>query len=186
MSRRARHDPTGRLVPYCRQSLGRRGETRETSLSIEAQAAVIADWAQARGFVVAPPVIDHDELGSDPERPGIAALLARTSPGDTVGVHMWDRLARGILLQESIVKRLAARGVEVVSITQNSDPLGRQIYGVMGEEYSRQLGRRLEAVPTPRPYSKGARSCCRPATTGAPPTISGRRSRLFPRSRTRA
>lgn len=146
MSRRRATEPTGRLVPYCRQSLGRRGETRETSLSIEAQAAVIADWAQNRGYVVAPPVIDHDELGSDPDRPGIAELLARTAPGDTVGVHMWDRLARGILLQESIVKRLAGRGVTVVSITQNSDPLGRQIYGVMGEEYSRQLGRRLEAV----------------------------------------
>lgn len=136
-------DPPPRLIPYCRQSLGRLGETRETSLSLDAQTQVIADWAAASGFVVAPSVRDHDLKGDDPDRPGLAELDRIAQPGDTIGLYKWDRLARDVPLQETLVRKWQARGVQVISVTEPSTRLTRVIYGAVNEEFRDALAQRI-------------------------------------------
>ena len=136
------HPP--RLIPYTRQSLGKLGETRDTSLSLEAQRAVIADYANAQGFIVAEPIQDHDLKGDDPARPGLAELERFVQPGDTVAVYKFDRLARDVVLQESLIRRLQARNVQVISVTEPSTRLTRVIYGAVNEEYRDALSQRIK------------------------------------------
>lgn len=131
------------LRPYVRQSLGRLGETRDTSLSLDAQAAVIEDWAAANGFTVAQPIRDHDLKGDDPNRPGLLDLEQQAMPGDTVAVYKFDRLARDVVLQESLVRRLQARDVQVISVTEPSTRLTRVIYGAVNEEFRDALSQRI-------------------------------------------
>ncbi len=136
-------DRPPRLIPYTRQSLGRLGETRETSLSLEAQASVIEDWAAANGFVVTAAIRDHDLKGEDPSRPGLLELERSAQSGDTVAVYKFDRLARDIVLQESLVRRLQSRNVQVISVTEPSTRLTRVIYGAVNEEFRDALSQRI-------------------------------------------
>lgn len=131
------------LRPYVRQSLARLGETRETSLSLDAQVAVIEDWAAANGYVVAPAIRDHDVRGDDPDRPGLTELDRSLQPGDTVAVYKFDRLARDVVLQESLVRRWQARDVQVISVTEPSTRLTRVIYGAVNEEFRDALSQRV-------------------------------------------
>jgi len=137
-------DRPPRLIPYTRQSLGRVGETRETSLSLEAQRAVISDWAASNGFVMAEAIEDHDLKGDDPNRPGLLDLERAAVSGDTVAVYKFDRLARDIVLQESLVRRLQARNVQVLSVTEPSTRLTRVIYGAINEEFKDALSQRIK------------------------------------------
>lgn len=136
-------DRPPRLIPYTRQSLGRLGETRETSLSLDAQEQVISDWAASNGFVVATAIRDHDLKGDDPDRPGLAELEAAAVAGDTVAVYKFDRLARDVVLQETLVRRLQARNVQVISVTEPSTRLTRVIYGAVNEEFRDALSQRI-------------------------------------------
>lgn len=144
--RRQLPEATNRLVPYVRQSAAREGETDETSLSLEAQEARIRDWALAREYIVAETIRDHDLKGDDPDRPGLAELFRRCAPGDLVAVYNWDRFARRLLLQEQVIERLADAGIYVISITQPSDTLTRQIYGAISEDWNRRHSERLVSV----------------------------------------
>lgn len=136
-------DRPPRLIPYARQSLARLGETRETSLSLDAQEQVISDWAASNGFVVVDPIRDHDLKGEDPGRPGLLALEEQAQPGDTVAVYKWDRLARDVPIQETLVRRLQARNVQVISVTEPSTRLTRVIYGAVNEEFRDALSQRI-------------------------------------------
>lgn len=150
MRKRVAAPPTNRVIPYLRQSLARPGETRADSLSLEAQEARIADWAERRGYTLASAVRDHDLTGDNPARPGLDELRRLAHPGDLIAVHMFDRLARDLLLQEQLVREFNGRGVDVVSISQPSDPLSRQMHGAFSEYFSRQLSERLVTVTRQR------------------------------------
>ncbi len=134
------------LVPYCRQSLARPGETRETSLSLAAQEEAIRAWGERNGYRVERAVLDHDLRGDDASRPGLAELTERAITGVTIAVHKWDRLARDLVLQETIVQALERRGIEVVSISEPSNRLTRQIIGAVAEDYKRSLSERLSSI----------------------------------------
>lgn len=133
-------------IPYTRQSRARIGETRATSLSLESQEADIRAWAERQGWRVEPAIRDHDEVGDDPRRPGLAELEARVAPGVTVAVWKWDRFARDLVLQETIVRALERRGVAVVSISEPSNRLTRAIYGAVNEDFKRTLSERLASI----------------------------------------
>ncbi len=100
------------LIGYARQSRGKPGETRETSLSLESQEDEIRAWGQANGFRVERAIRDHDLVGDDAHRPGIAEMEAPTAPGVTFAVFKWDRLARDLILQETIVRGRAPGRVD--------------------------------------------------------------------------
>lgn len=134
------------LIPYCRQSLARLGETRETSLSLAAQEAVIRDWGEANGFVVQDAIRDHDVKGEDPARPGLREIETRAQSGMTIAAYKWDRLARDVPLQETLVRRLQARNVQVISVTEPSTRLTRVIYGAVNEEFRDALSERMQGI----------------------------------------
>ena len=134
------------LIPYCRQSQGREHETRETSLSLDSQEDEIRAWGQAAGYHVEPAIRDHDLVGDDPARAGLTEMEARTSPGVTFAVYKWDRLARSLILQETIVRAVERRGGAIVSIREPSNKLTRAIFGAINEDFKDALSDRLKAI----------------------------------------
>jgi DNA invertase Pin-like site-specific DNA recombinase len=134
------------LIPYCRQSQGREHETRETSLSLESQEDEIRAWGQANGYQVERAIRDHDLVGDDPTRAGLAEMEARTRPGVTFAVFKWDRLARSLILQETIVHAVERRGGSIVSIREPSNKLTRAIFGAINEDFKDALSDRLKAI----------------------------------------
>ena len=73
-----------------------------------AEIAAIQKYAEQNDIAVADSYSDEGESGNDPDRPGLAGLLAEASkpdPGfDTVLIRKWDRLARNLVLCAAIVK----------------------------------------------------------------------------------
>ena len=139
-------DDPRRLIPYLRQSLARIGETRDSSLSLEAQLQIITDWGESNGYAVEPAIRDHDVRGDDPLRPGLAEMAERAQPGVTIAVYRWDRLARDIALQEMLIRQHERQGAAFVSVTEPSTPFPRQLYGAMNEEFSRVLRERMQGI----------------------------------------
>ena len=92
------------LIPYLRQSLARVGETRDSSLSLEAQLQIITDWGESNGYAVEPAIRDHDVRGDDPLRPGLSEMADRAQPGVTIAVYRWDRLARDVHFISGLLK----------------------------------------------------------------------------------
>jgi len=137
MSRRRRRrdfDDLRILIPYCRQSMARPGETSDTSLSLDAQEDAVRAYGQQHGYTVERAIRDHDLKGETSERAGVAELLDRARPGVTIGVHLWDRLGRGFVL-DAIAEQIEMRGARAISITQSSDRFGRRIHAVLGAQY---------------------------------------------------
>lgn len=147
MSRRRRRsfDDLRVLIPYCRQSMARPGETSQTSLSLDAQEDAIRTYGQLHGYTVEAAIRDHDLKGETSERAGVVEMLERARPGVTIGVHLWDRLGRGFVL-DAIAEQIEMRGARAISITQSSDRFGRRIHAVLGAQYVDELSDRLAAV----------------------------------------
>jgi DNA invertase Pin-like site-specific DNA recombinase len=74
------------------------------------------------------------------ERPGLARALARLEDGaaEALVVYRLDRLARDILVQETVVRRLEAKGRQVISATEPDittsaeDPTREFLRGLLG------------------------------------------------------
>ena len=90
---------------------------------IAAEIAAIQRYAEQNNIEIADSYSDEGESGNDPDRPGLAGLLAEASkpdPGfDTVLIRKWDRLARNLVLCAAIVKALEASGIRVVATIGN-------------------------------------------------------------------
>ena len=90
---------------------------------IAAEIAAIQRYAEQNNIEIADSYSDEGESGNDPDRPGLAGLLASASkpdPGfDTVLIRKWDRLARNLVLCAAIVKALEASGIRVVATIGN-------------------------------------------------------------------
>ena len=148
----------GRAVLYTRQSITR----DDDSLSLETQERLLRDLAAARGWAVAAVFPDPDRRGWDEDRPGLRDALDRCEAGGIAAFCVYDtsRLARKVRLQEQIVDRLAALGIELVSYREPhaGTPLFRQILGAIAEEQTRTISanwRRVLAGRTARGLSHG-------------------------------
>ena len=88
-----------------------------------AEIAAIRKYAEQNDIEIGGSYSDEGESGNDPDRPGLAGLLAEASkpdPGfDTVLIRKWDRLARNLVLCAAIVKALEASGIRVVATIGN-------------------------------------------------------------------
>src|SRR5690349_16849504 len=85
---------TPRYLLYIRQSLNRFGDD---SLSLAFQERSLRELVERKGgAVIEPPIVDSDEKGNDPNRPGIAELTERTKQEkpDAIGVFAVSRFAR--------------------------------------------------------------------------------------------
>lgn len=126
-------------IVYVRQSITR----DEDSLSLETQERLLRELAHARSLAVVAAYPDPDRRGWDEERPGLAAALARCEAGGITHFLVYDvsRLARSVRLQEQLVHRLSALGIELVSYREPhaGTPLFRQILGAIAEEQTRVI-----------------------------------------------
>ena len=108
-----------RAVIYTRVS----STNQDSEKVISAEIAAIRKYAEQNNIAIAGSHSDEGESGNDPDRPGLAGLLASASkpdPGfDTALVGKWDRLARNLVLCAAIVKALEASGIRVVATIGN-------------------------------------------------------------------
>ncbi len=134
---------------YVRQSLTR--DVPDESLSLVAQERSLRDLvARSKGVVLEPVIIDADQKGWDPHRPGIAELIRRTETErpDFIGVYALSRFARDYWLAEGLWRKLTSLQpkLEIVSMTEPNaqDDLVRGILGVVSEAERKRMGHFLK------------------------------------------
>jgi len=132
-----------RAIAYVRQSAAKPGEMEDTSLSFDVQEERIRRWCGERGWPVVEVVRDYDLSGEDPDRPGIQQLLAAAGRGDadTIVVYKMSRFSRDSHFQEEVYRKLRARKVSVVSVTETGidKSLNRMILGAVNQHYQEEL-----------------------------------------------
>ena len=131
-----------------------------------AEIAAIQKYAEQNNITIVDSHSDEGESGNDPDRPGLAGLLAEASkpaPGfDTVLIRKWDRLGRNLVLCAAIVKALEASGIRVVAIDEAHDELIESLVtGVtaisnvfLREQVSRNVKRGLASAASQGYYVK--------------------------------
>src|SRR5688500_4553940 len=82
--------------------------------------------------------------GAKDDRPELAALLDYARPGDAIVVWRLDRLARSVKELIKIAAELEARGIQLISLTENIDtttPTGRLVFHIFAAvaEFERNL-----------------------------------------------
>lgn len=112
---------------------------------LDVQEQAIREYAKRTGVRLVSVERDEGESGSNglDTRPGVARALKRVEAGeaDMLLVYRFDRLARDLVLQETIVRQLQrrkldreARPAQVVSVTEPD---------VEGDDYTRDLVRQV-------------------------------------------
>lgn len=123
-------------------------EQAENGNGLAAQENAIFEYCARQGLEVVEVYRDEGTSGASGEavRPGLASLLAALENGEAEAlvVAKLDRLARDLILQETIVSRLAKKGVSVVSVSEPElmgDPTRDMIRQILGavSQYERAL-----------------------------------------------
>lgn len=125
-----------KAIGYIRVSTARQVEEGN---GLASQEKAIRDYCARQGLEVVGMVRDEGVSGASGEavRPGLAAVLAALEDGkaEALVVGRLDRLARDLVLQETIISRLAKRGISVVSVTEadlTGDPTRDMIRQILG------------------------------------------------------
>ena len=151
-----------RAVIYTRVACANQGSEKVMAAAI----AAIQKYAEQNHIAIADSYSDEGESGNDPDRPGLAGLLAEASkpdPGfDIVLIRKWDRLARNLVLCAAIVKALEASGIRVVAIDEADNELTESLVtGVtaisnvfLREQVSRNVKRGLASAASQGYYVK--------------------------------
>lgn len=133
---------------YARQS-DSKGAGAE-SLSIESMVTELTRWCEAEGWDIVRVIKEADLRGwmDDTQRPGIAEALDLARDGAYDLLLTWDlsRFARSVRIQEDLIYRLAALGVEVRSKSEphlNHSPMVRQIMAAVNEERTREISKHV-------------------------------------------
>lgn len=137
---------------YIRVSTDRQAEE---GLGLVVQEQAIRAFCDEHGYELVS--LHRDEGISGGEgitgRPGLAAALVEVEDGgaDALAVYRLDRLARSLLLQETILERVKARGGRIVSVTEADvdadDPtriLVRQVLGAIAQYEKALISQRLQ------------------------------------------
>ena len=117
-----------------------------SGFGLDVQEKAIRDYCKVNGFQLVEVLRDEGQSGSNglESRVGLAEALARLKAGEASAlvVYRLDRLARDLILQETLVERLRDQGTPVKSAsepdldTDTDDPtkvLIRQIIGVVSQ-----------------------------------------------------
>lgn len=115
-----------RVFAYTRVSSD--GQADNTSLPVQAER--VTAFALAKGLT-APELFSDVASGANTNRPGLVALRAAVTPGDTVIVFKLDRLGRSIVDIDPLITEWEARDVSVHSVTEpieTSTAMGRAMY----------------------------------------------------------
>lgn len=144
-----------RAVGYCRQSVGRPGETEEDALSLDAQEHEIRDWCQRNDHALVRVFRDRDVSGAldEHDRPGLSALKAWLPDNaiDTAVCWRLSRLARDLLIQERFIKEIASLGVGYASAIPSeawasNNTFIRQIFGAFAQEQRAQIAAHVRSA----------------------------------------
>jgi DNA invertase Pin-like site-specific DNA recombinase len=157
-----------RVLGYTRVST----QEQVTGFGLEVQAKAIKDYAKANGLRLVRTLSDEGQSGSNglDARVGLAEALAIVERGEVAGiiVYRMDRLARDLLLQETLMARMRAAGAEVISVSEpdmdSDDPtrvLVRQVLGSISQ-YERALIRGRMMAGKAAKVSKGGYGGGRP------------------------
>jgi len=136
---------TRKVLGYVRVSTAEQVD----GFGLSVQRKAIAGYAKAAGMCLVRTFSDEGISGSNglDTRQGLAEMLAVVESGQVSGlvVYRLDRLARDLVLQETLMARMRKAGVEVLSVTEpdiDSDDatriLVRQVLGAIGQ-YERAL-----------------------------------------------
>ena len=137
--------PARKVIGYVRVST----QEQIDGFGLTVQRKAIADYAKGNGLRLVRTLSDEGQSGSNglDARQGLAEVLAVVESGQVSGlvVYRLDRLARDLILQETLMTRLHEAGVEVLSVSEpdiDSDDktrvLVRQILGAVSQ-YERAL-----------------------------------------------
>jgi site-specific DNA recombinase len=158
-------DATRRAAIYARVSTG----AQVDGTSIDGQREQCRTAAQIHGCTVTGEYIDAGVSGAKDSRPALDELLAAASAGtiDVVVIAKLDRLGRSLLHLLTLMKRLDALGVRVVSASDNIDtktPAGRMMLQLLGvfAEFERERIRERSREGARRRVEDGGFVCSTP------------------------
>ena len=134
-----------KVIAYVRVSTAEQVD----GFGLTVQRKAIADYAKVNGLRLLRTVSDEGISGSNglDARKGLAEVLTVVESGQVSGlvVYRLDRLARDLILQETLMTRMRKAGVEVLSVTEpdidsedGTRVLVRQILGAVSQ-YERAL-----------------------------------------------
>jgi DNA invertase Pin-like site-specific DNA recombinase len=149
---------------------------------LDVQESAVRDYAKAAQLRLVDVVRDEAVSGTKGEdlRPGLAEVLVRIEDGeaDVLLVPRLDRLARHLLLQETILARLTKLGKEVVSVAEpdimaedGQRTLIRQIFGAISQYEASVISARLRAGREMK-NARGGYAYGRPAYGWRPSAVS--------------
>lgn len=158
-----------RVIGYTRVSTVEQIE----GFGIEVQETAIRTYCRKNGLSLVAMLSDHGQSGSNglDTRQGLAEALARIEAGDATSlvVYRFDRLARDLILQETIIARLDTAGASVMSVSEPAMEgddatrvMVRQMLGVIAE-YERAIIRGRMASGKAAKVAKGGYGGGRPA-----------------------
>jgi len=123
-------------------------EQATDGVSLDAQKAKVAAWADLNGYELAGIFMDAGISGTKADRPGLAAALAAVGKGDALVVYSLSRLSRSTKHTIEISERLDKAGADLVSISEKIDTTtaaGKMVFrmlAVMAEFERDQLAER--------------------------------------------
>lgn len=122
---------------------------------LQRQKDAIDEYAKAHKHEIVKIFVDEGVSGTLLDRPGFADLVVAVQSNGVrvVIIERLDRLARDIMVQESIIRDLKAKGVNLISTTEGPDlaaddptrKLIRQLFGAVAEYEKDMLVLKLRA-----------------------------------------
>ena len=129
-----------RVIGYTRVSTAEQVD----GFGLDVQANAIREYCKTRGLRLVTILSDEGQSGSNglDDRQGLAEALARIERGEAQAlvVYRFDRLARDLILQETVIVRLEANSASVLSVSEPAmdgddatRKMVRQMLGVIAE-----------------------------------------------------
>ncbi|BBL77436.1 recombinase family protein [Methylomagnum ishizawai] len=115
-------------------------EQATDGVSLDAQKAKVAAWADLNGYELAGVFMDAGISGTKADRPGLAAALSAVGKGDALVVYSLSRLSRSTKHTIEISERLDKAGADLVSISEKIDT-------TTAMQHKKAKGERVGAVP---------------------------------------
>ena len=137
-------------------------EQATDGVSLEAQKAKVAAWADLNGYELAEVFVDAGISGTKTDRLGLTQALAAVGKDDALVVYSLSRLSRSTKHTIEISERLAKVGADLVSISEKIDTTsaaGRMVFRMMAvlAEFERDQLAERTATAMQHKKAKGER-----------------------------
>jgi site-specific DNA recombinase len=118
------------------------------SLSPEHQKAICENHAKKKGDYISKVYQDINRTGSNALREGLEQLMedAKKRLFSKLYIKDWSRLARNIIIQETIINELSDLGIEIISCDGIEDKKARQVTGLTNEWFIDECRKKQQQV----------------------------------------